>query len=166
MQGKPWGNAETGDLFFGEEKTDLCSTDLKQKKPRLLPARMGHPLPPRSHHTCPRYSRRGRSRGSWLPTADSPCHASPLLLPPQAQLDTWRGLPRLPPFPPPRRACDDSGNDFIFFAADLLGSLFFPLQAGGLACWPPSAMPHSIVLYKQRILAKIQKTLPRKKGRL
>lgn len=37
-------------------------------------------------------------------------------------------------------------------------------HAGGMACRPPPAMPHSIVLYKQRILAKIQKTLPRKKG--
>lgn len=37
-------------------------------------------------------------------------------------------------------------------------------HTGGMACRPPPAMPHSIVLYKQRILAKIQKTLPRKKG--
>ena len=61
--------------------------------------------------------------------------------------------------------CDDD-DDFFFFAADLPGSLFFPRQAGGSACWPPSAMPHSIVLYKQGTVAKIQKTLPRKKGKL
>ena len=64
--------------------------------------------------------------------------------------------------------CDDDDDFFFFFffAVDLPGSLFFPRQAGGSACWPPSAMPHSIVLYKQGTVAKIQKTLPRKKGKL
>lgn len=111
-----------------------------------------------------RYSRTERkSRVNQLPALRLTAAASPLA----GHSWTLRGLPQLPPFPHPRQSVTTTMMMiFYFFAADLPGSLFFPHQAGGSACWPPSAMPHSIVLYKQRILAKIQKTLPRKKGKL
>lgn len=87
-------------------------------------------------------------------------------------------LPSCPPPPPARRAplrrCllslatfhtrQETRRRSRSFGRWFAGTLSY--QAGGVACRPPPAMPHSIVLYKQRILAKIQKTLPRKKGKL
>lgn len=111
-------------------------------------------------HTChPLFQTR---RKSGLTDCTPPHSAVPLR---QAQPDAGRVSLQSPHFPRPGRGAMAS-MEVIFCAPALLGSLVFPHQAGGSACGPPSAMPHSIVLYKQGILAKIQKTLPRKKGKL
>lgn len=106
-----------------------------------------------------------QNRNAGLP--DSPCAAVPSRWPPACppQPDHRSSAQAAPSTS--QMECDDGdGLIFFFFAANLPGSLSFPRQAGGSACWPPSAMPHSIVLYKQGTVAKIQKTLPRKKGKL
>lgn len=103
-----------------------------------------------------------KSRGSRLPARSLAAAAS------RSAGHSWtrRGLRPAASFPVPA-GCDGGGTVAILVCGHWFAGIpFFPHQAGGSGCWPPSAAPHSIVLYKQRILAKIQKTLPRKKGKL
>lgn len=134
-----------------------------QTEARLLPGwGPARPLPPRLGHSGHSLALPGP--GGKAEVADVPHSASRLPRPDPPGTAGRAGVSLLSG---PRRGVAAARTVAVLvFGHWFAGFPFLPHQAGGSGCRPPSAMPHSIVLYKQRILAKIQKTLPRKKGKL